>query len=335
MANNASGDIVGYYTDANKVYHGFLLHGGALTTLDYPGSDVAWTQVEAINDAGDVAGIYSLKSPAPAGNVHGFLRTAAGDWSNVDYPEGTHIMAGGAYGILADGTVVGCYHDGTASAVTAMFGYAKGPKGATSFNYPPGAPWAMHYSATPDGKTLVGGYLAGANQPDNWHGYALDGGRVISFDVPGKLSTLALGVGPSPEMPIVGTYKVPVDKAWNQHGFVAETRGGLNPATWKFTMVDVPDATQTIVRGINAGGDLVGSYVDASGVTHGFLAKAAAPSGAGTPVSPAPLPPNTGNGLGQPAPDAPIDPVAFAGAGVLALAVATLGLRLCRKAPRN
>ncbi len=51
MANNASGDVVGYYTDASKVYHGFLLRGGAFTTLDFPGGDVAWTQVEAINDA--------------------------------------------------------------------------------------------------------------------------------------------------------------------------------------------------------------------------------------------------------------------------------------------
>jgi len=197
--------------------------------------------------------------------------------------------------------VVGCFHDATASVITAMHGYMMGPKGATSFYYPPGAPYAMHYSATPDGRTIVGAYLAGANQPDNWHGYVLNDARVIPFDFPGKVGTQALGISPARE--VVGVYKVLVDKTWNAHGFVAETRGSVTPADWKFTAVDLPGATQTIVRAINDGGDLVGYYVDASGVTHGFIAKAAAPSSAGTPASPgsaspAPLPPSTGTGSG-------------------------------------
>jgi len=302
MANNASGDVVGYYTDANKVYHGFLLRGGAFTTLDFPGADVAWTQANTINDAGDVAGNYALKSPAPAGNVHGFLRTKAGEWSTQDYPEGTHIMAGGAYGVLADGTVVGCYHDG--SPITAMFGYAKGPGGATSFNYPPGAPFAMHYGVTPDGKTVVGAYLLGKNQPDNWHGYVFDSGNVVSFDVPGKAGTQALGI--SPGRSVVGVYKVLVGTTWGAHGFVADTRGSLDPTGWSFALVDVPESTQTIVRSLNARGEMAGYYIDAGGAIHGFLATAATTttpgSNAGLPASPvsaspAPLPPSTGAGL--------------------------------------
>jgi hypothetical protein len=300
MANNASGDVVGYFTDANKVYHGFLLRGGAFTTLDYPGADVAWSQAGAINDAGDIAGSYSLKTPAPAGNVHGFLRTAAGQWSNVDYPEGTHLMQGGAYGILADGTVLGCYHDG--NPATAMFGYTKGPKGVTTQSYPQATPFSMHYSATPDGKTTVGAYLSGANQLDNWHGYLVEGGKVVSFDVPGKVGTQALGI--SPGRTVVGVYRLGAGTAWTGHGFVAETNGSSDPASWSFSLVDVPDAVQTVPRALNAKGELVGYYYDAAGVVHGFVATAApapTPSNPAAPVSgsPAPLPPSTGTGLAE------------------------------------
>ncbi len=322
MANNASGEIVGYYSDANKVFHGFLLRAGAFTTLDFPGNDVAWTQVAAINDAGDTAGIYSLKSPAPAGNVHGFLRTSAGEWSTQDYPEGTHLMAGGAYGILADGTVVGCFHDG--NPPTAMFGYAKGPGGATSFNYPPDAPFAMHYGVTPDGKTVVGGYLLGKNQPDNWHGYVFDSGNVVSFDVPGKAGTQAMGI--SPGRSVVGVYKVLAGTTWFAHGFVANTRGSLDPTGWSFAMVDVPGAAQTIVRSLNANGELAGYYVDAGGATHGFLATAGADSApAATPPPAAPAPPNTGTGRAVPA---SYSPLMALGAALLALSVVTVGSRV-------
>ena len=49
-------------------------------------------------------------------------------------------------------------------------------------------------------------------------------------------------------------------------GFVIDTR------TWAFETLDVPDATATRAFGINAGGDVVGQYVDAAGKTRGFLA---------------------------------------------------------------
>lgn len=288
MANNAAGDIVGYYSDANKVVHGFLLRGGAFTTLDYPGTDVAWTNVNAINDAGDVAGTYSLKSPAPAGNVHGFLRTRTGEWSTQDYPEGTYIMQGGAFAILADGTVVGCVHEG--APITAMFGYTNGSTGAEFFSYPAGAPFAMHYGATPDGKTLVGGYRSGGTGPDSWHGYLLNSGKVTTVDVPGKTGTQLMGI--TAGKAVAGLYRVQVGTAWHARGFVALTSGSLDPASWNFVMVDVPNAVQTVVRNMNAPGEVVGYYYDAGGVAHGFLATAApaapAPPAAAPPASQAP-----------------------------------------------
>src|SRR3954469_19273684 len=40
---------------------------------------------------------------------------------------------------------------------------------------------------------------------------------------------------------------------------------------FSFTTIDVPGATATTAWGINARGDVAGSYVDAGGFSHGFL----------------------------------------------------------------
>jgi probable HAF family extracellular repeat protein len=43
--------------------------------------------------------------------------------------------------------------------------------------------------------------------------------------------------------------------------------------TYTFTSIDVPNAQETVCMGINDGGNVVGYYVDDSGVYHGFLLK--------------------------------------------------------------
>src|SRR5690348_7297025 len=35
---NAGGDVAGWYVDAEKHFHGFILQGGIITTIDYPGA---------------------------------------------------------------------------------------------------------------------------------------------------------------------------------------------------------------------------------------------------------------------------------------------------------
>jgi len=55
-----------------------------------------------------------------------------------------------------------------------------------------------------------------------------------------------------------------------------------------FTPIDYPGATDTIVNGIN-GDRVVGSYVDAAGVTHGFLATVPEPAAGAAMVASAGL----------------------------------------------
>src|SRR5262249_40102052 len=53
---NDRGQIVGDYLDPNFIRHGFLLSGGAYTTIDPPGAVL--TVAEGINNAGVIAGVY-------------------------------------------------------------------------------------------------------------------------------------------------------------------------------------------------------------------------------------------------------------------------------------
>ena len=64
----------------------------------------------------------------------------------------------------------------------------------------------------------------------------------------------------NPRGDIVGVFR---DAALVFHGFVRTDAG--------FTPIDFPGATATRAFGINARGDVVGTYV-AGGVTHGFRA---------------------------------------------------------------
>lgn len=45
----------------------------------------------------------------------------------------------------------------------------------------------------------------------------------------------------------------------------------LFAADYRFTQIDVPNASATFAQGINARGDIVGRYLDADGAVHGFL----------------------------------------------------------------
>ena len=64
---NGAGQIVGNYSDAGFVGHGFLLSGGVFTTIDPPGS--VETLVLGINAGGDIVGAYRDS----AGVEHAFL----------------------------------------------------------------------------------------------------------------------------------------------------------------------------------------------------------------------------------------------------------------------
>jgi hypothetical protein len=71
--------IVGSYTDASNVTHGFVYSRGKFTNLDFPGS--SFTVATAINNSGTIVGQYFY----PTGVEHGF-RDQNGKFTELDAP---------------------------------------------------------------------------------------------------------------------------------------------------------------------------------------------------------------------------------------------------------
>jgi len=75
---NDAGQIVGFYVDADKRNHGFLLVDGVYTSLDVPGATETGTS--GLNAYGQIVGCYS-----DGGLSHGFL-LSDGVYNTIDVP---------------------------------------------------------------------------------------------------------------------------------------------------------------------------------------------------------------------------------------------------------
>jgi uncharacterized membrane protein len=238
---NAGGDISGIYQDANKRFHGFILHQGNVTTIDYPGAD--YTDVRGIGPDGTVVGTFA-NNDEEAAAFHGFRRSPDGSFSVVHFPGHLYEIP---QRILPDGTILGCRHDHDLMA--SMHGIEISGADATDI----GQPFSMNNGATPDGQLVIGLFtdMSGVGQA-----YTIEDGVFTPFKFPGSISTNAWDVNPRGD--IVGVYR----DGKGFHGYVRTAAG--------FTTLDAPSASATRAFGINARGDIVGTYA-ANGVTHGFL----------------------------------------------------------------
>lgn len=126
---NDAGQIVGQYTDANGVTHGYLYAKGTYTTLDYIGLGAFSTSPRGINDRGQIVG-----SVRDGNGEHGFLATPIGcdyNWILFDVPGYEGRTA--AEGINNSGEIVGdlgqagdpgwVYRDGTYTLINPPFNF--------------------------------------------------------------------------------------------------------------------------------------------------------------------------------------------------------------------
>lgn len=112
------------------------------------------------------------------------------------------------------------------------------------------------------------------------HGFVYNNGIFAHLDYPGALDTYPFGINPQGD--IAGNWDT--DQSTVGHGFVFHQG--------QFISIDVPAAVPegTAVNGINARGQIVGSYIAVDGFGHGFVAKGAnfttldCPAGDGTTV---------------------------------------------------
>jgi hypothetical protein len=261
---NTKDDVVGFYYPPNSsTALGFSLIDGEFNSINQ-GID---TTIISINPSGEMTGDYRANINEPW-HWHGFRVTKKGDIVPVVDPSGhTSVVP---MRILPDGTIIGFVQ--SAADNTTKHGMVMRADG--SIEYYEGLSNSRHNGATPDATIITGWYTDG--QAGASHGYVLDNGNLIKFDVPGSLvlSTMPTDIKSDGSI-IVGVYIQFVPGVGVKvHGFVAE-RCGTSVNDWKFKTIDYPGAKTTGIGGINANGDLVGNYVDAANITHGYIATSA------------------------------------------------------------
>jgi probable HAF family extracellular repeat protein len=261
---NNSGEIVGYSTNSNGVTRAFRGRPGSLTTIDPPplpdGSTAFSSEADAINNRGDVVVIGHYRAGARTYLFNGTSFTALSNTAT-----GQPLLRPG--GINDDPQVVG-----------------PRPTAVRIIEFPQGYVYDVNSSTFHDVTVFsnMSTYLAGINNTHRMVGSLQSGGPFITkafylessdvtnaqlIDISGATSSVGSGINNAADpgcIKHVGTY-------WtadgNSHGFVHLQAGQL--ATF-----DVPNAVQTAAYGVNDNGDIVGSFQDKAGKTHGFLAPA-------------------------------------------------------------
>ena len=96
------------------------------------------------------------------------------------------------------------------------------------------------------------------------HGFLFSQGTVIPIDVPGASLTVVRGF--NDRGVVVGNANFPVGESGG-----TQSRAFYIDKHRIVTFFEMPGGTRTTLNGVNAQGDIVGSY-SADGMTHGFLA---------------------------------------------------------------
>jgi len=210
---NDHGDIVGHYNLLGQHNdHGFLLRNGVFTTIDFPGAQE--TVAGSINGNGDIAGYYRDAKD----KWHGFV-LRANTFTTIDYPGAKYTQA---WRMNDSGQVAGRYYG--PGGDFHLFRLSNGH--FDSFDFPGAvqtAPSAYcHLGGMNNLGEIVSAYASGSpfenlNNPNvfgNVHGMLLSGNVFTSFDPPGAVETIAIGVNDLGQ--IVGGY---ADTA-GAHGFL-------------------------------------------------------------------------------------------------------------------
>jgi DNA-binding beta-propeller fold protein YncE/uncharacterized membrane protein len=211
---NGRGDVVGQYVGDDGFTHGFLLHKGVVTTMDFPGASD--TYAFGINKSGTIVGYWDLLDPTGAVIAyHGFI------WKNGSFKEMNFPGAADTFisGINARGDLVGVWDAGVTSPIGHGFVCSKGY--CSSFDVPfAGATLTQGDDINAHGQ-IVGAWLDATGAI---HAFLKAGTSFTSFDFPGATQTLAWGINAAGL--IVGTYHSADGSA---HGFLAQPSSASKP----------------------------------------------------------------------------------------------------------
>jgi uncharacterized membrane protein len=261
---NNAGDIVGSYTDAAGATHGFVRSArGKFTVIDDPSSTSSppATYVQAINDWGVVVGFWFDSNS----NSHGFVRQADGSFIPFEppgalYSQGYHINDLGEVGGDWTDALTGISH-----------GMLLQPDGKLATFDAPNAVLNT-FGGLGQALNLEGsfvGWYADAN--NGTHGYVrYANGKFVEFTAPrGGSSGFAGTRGVS--LNLLGTA---VGYSWESNFTAAD--GYVRFADGTLILANAPVAGQqsTFAWAINGLNEFTGSWIDAQGNEHGFVAVA-------------------------------------------------------------
>jgi probable HAF family extracellular repeat protein len=266
MSINASMEVAGYYNVSPEAARGFLREAdGTITTFNVGGA--IWTEPEGINAAGDTTGFYQLPAEVP----QGFLRYADGRIITFDPPpQPVGPMEAQPISINDFDDIAGDY------PVSSRF---------TVFVRSAGGVYNDDISF--DRATVA----TAINGNGSVVGYSTDGegsysGFVLHPD--GYRSELTVPLPPQPEPECIAeTFPDGINASgmiagWYYNSCNPENLGFVMSPDVVFTVFKAPGTLLALLSfgytstaphwvSIDQAGDIAGSYMDATGVQHGFV----------------------------------------------------------------
>jgi len=265
---NASGLVVGNYTDTNGLNQGFAYLNGTYTTISDPNATVS-TYVTGVNDSGQIVGYYTYDVTTPTATgasetqvEQGFVYSN-GTFTTISDPnEGTY----GTWvtGINDAGQILGYY----ANSSGLFYGFVDSNGTFTSIADPneslvsstsdngKASPLGTYPMSINDLGQIVGYYYVG------YVGYGFEdtNGDFVTLSGPDGVDFEPTGISDSE---IVG-----IDESSNASLGLLDTNGA-------FTVIDDPNTAAggiTIPASVNDSGVIGGSYTGSNGGQYGFVA---------------------------------------------------------------
>ncbi len=269
VAITPQGSIVGGYLDANFSTHIFVrAKDGTFTTVEIP-SPGAFPYGFVANSTGAIAGAFFDSN----GNPKIFLRAPSGQFTLIEFPPAflTFFFVPNVTAITPGGTILGSYFDsnggvhGFLRTIDGKFTTFDVPNAALSF-FEGTSPSSINDSG------IVSGFFFDTTQNSDLRVFLrASNGTFSVFDTP------QLGASGS-----AAAINSPGAVAGNVQNFVCGPNSCTNTitsfvrsASGTVKSVNDPQAAQgtTQVTGINPAGVVIGMYLDASNVQHGFVEK--------------------------------------------------------------
>jgi RHS repeat-associated protein len=250
---NNNGDVTGWYTDTGGSSHCFILSNGIFSSFDVAGSCLA---PFGINDSRQVSGTYT----DAAGLYHGFI-FSNGALTTLTYPPQSPTAGTNAFYINDAGEVAGY----TVNSPLVNFIYQGGNfLPLVLANLPPTLVTTLVSGINNSGQVAGVTYTVSADQFLFVYGYQ-SGQWFLCPGPPSTTYQLSDSVSLNDLGDVVST--IQNQQGTVSHGYLCAGGGELQ--------IDVPGAAQTLLYGVNNSGTLAGTFIDSSGISHGFVTTSA------------------------------------------------------------